>query len=50
MALAVQFAGFLFDEDQRQLLHGRELLHLEPKAFDLLALLLSRRPNGDLEG
>ena len=43
--MTVQFAGFLFDEDRRQLLHGRELLHLEPKAFDLLALLLSRRPN-----
>jgi DNA-binding winged helix-turn-helix (wHTH) protein len=40
----VQFAGFLFDEDRRELLRGRELLHLEPKAFDLLALLLSRRP------
>jgi len=45
VAMTVQFAGFLFDEDRRQLLHGRELLHLEPKAFDLLALLLSRRPN-----
>ncbi len=45
MAQTVQFAGFLFDEDRRQLLHGRELLHVEPKAFDLLALLLSRRPN-----
>jgi DNA-binding winged helix-turn-helix (wHTH) protein len=43
--MTVQFAGFVFDEDRRQLLHGRELLHLEPKAFDLLALLLSRRPN-----
>jgi DNA-binding winged helix-turn-helix (wHTH) protein len=45
VALTVQFAGFVFDEDRRQLLHGRELLHVEPKAFDLLALLLSRRPN-----
>jgi DNA-binding winged helix-turn-helix (wHTH) protein len=45
VALTVQFAGFLFDEDRRQLLQGRELLHIEPKAFDLLALLLSRRPN-----
>ena len=45
MALTVQFAGFLFDQDRRQLLHGSELLHIEPKAFDLLALLLSRRPN-----
>ncbi len=45
MAVAVQFAGFVFDEDRRQLLRGGEALHLEPKAFDLLAVLLSRRPN-----
>jgi DNA-binding winged helix-turn-helix (wHTH) protein len=44
VALTVQFAGFFFDEDRRQLRRGGELLHLEPKAFDLLALLLSRRP------
>ena len=43
--MTVQFAGFVFDEDRRQLLHGGEVLHLEPKAFELLALLLSRRPN-----
>ena len=43
--MTVQFGGFLFDEARRQLLHGSEPLHLEPKAFDLLALLLSRRPN-----
>ena len=45
VAMTVQFAGFVFDEDRRQLLHGGEVLHIEPKAFDLLALLLSRRPN-----
>jgi DNA-binding winged helix-turn-helix (wHTH) protein len=45
VAMTVQFAGFVFDEDRRQLLHGGEVLHLEPKAFELLALLLSRRPN-----
>ncbi len=43
--MTVQFAGFVFDEDRRQLLRGSEVLHLEPKAFELLALLLSRRPN-----
>ena len=43
--MTLEFAGFLFDEDKRQLLRGRELLHVEPKAFELLALLLSRRPN-----
>ena len=41
----MQFGRHLFDEDRRQLLRGGELLHLEPKAFDLLALLLSRRPS-----
>jgi DNA-binding winged helix-turn-helix (wHTH) protein len=45
VAMTVQFAGFVFDEERRQLLHGGEVLHLEPKAFDLLALLLTRRPN-----
>jgi DNA-binding winged helix-turn-helix (wHTH) protein len=45
VGLTVQFGGFLFDEDRRELLRGSELLHLEPKAFELLALLLSRRPN-----
>jgi DNA-binding winged helix-turn-helix (wHTH) protein len=42
--MTVVFAGFVFDEDRRQLLRGREPVHLEPKAFELLALLLSRRP------
>lgn len=42
--MTVHFAGFVFDEDRRQLLRGSEPLHLEPKAFELLALLLSRRP------
>lgn len=44
MAISVQFAGFVLDEDRRQLFRGSEPLHLEPKAFDLLVLLLSRRP------
>jgi hypothetical protein len=42
--MTVPFAEFVFDEDRRQLFRGSEPLHLEPKAFDLLALLLSRRP------
>jgi DNA-binding winged helix-turn-helix (wHTH) protein len=41
----VQFAEFVFDEDRRLLLRGSEPVHLEPKAFELLALLLWRRPN-----
>jgi len=42
--MTVQFADFIFDQDRRQLLRGSEPVHLEPKAFELLALLLSRRP------
>jgi DNA-binding winged helix-turn-helix (wHTH) protein len=43
--MTVQFGEFVFDGDRRQLFRGSEPLHLEPKAFQLLALLLSRRPN-----
>jgi DNA-binding winged helix-turn-helix (wHTH) protein len=43
--MSVRFAEFVFDEDRRQVLRGNEPVHLEPKAFELLALLLSRRPN-----
>jgi hypothetical protein len=42
--MSVQFDEFVFDEDRRQILRGAEPVHLEPKAFELLALLLSRRP------
>ena len=42
--MTVHFAEFVFDEDRRQLFRGSEPLHLEPKAFALLALLLSHRP------
>ena len=42
--MTLRFAEFDFDEDRRQLFRGSEPLHLEPKAFELLALLLSRRP------
>jgi DNA-binding winged helix-turn-helix (wHTH) protein len=41
----LRFAEFVFDEQRRQLFRGDEPVHLEPKAFELLALLLSRRPN-----
>jgi DNA-binding winged helix-turn-helix (wHTH) protein len=48
--MTLQFGGFLFDLDRRLLLHGSEPLHVEPKAFELLALLLSRRPNAVSKG
>jgi DNA-binding winged helix-turn-helix (wHTH) protein len=44
VAIALLFAEFVFDEDRRQLFRGSAPLHLEPKAFQLLGLLLSRRP------
>lgn len=43
--MALRFADFVFDLDQRLLLRGDEPLHLEPKAFELLALLVSRSPS-----
>jgi DNA-binding winged helix-turn-helix (wHTH) protein len=43
--MTVQFAEFVFDEDRREVRRGNEPVHLEPKAFELLALLLSRRPS-----
>lgn len=42
--MRVEFDGWLFDRDRRQLLRGDEPVHLSPKAFDLLGLLLARRP------
>jgi len=44
-ATTVAFAGFVLNRATRQLLEGGEERHLEPKAFELLSLLLSRRPN-----
>jgi DNA-binding winged helix-turn-helix (wHTH) protein len=40
----VRFGGFTFDRRTRQLLRGTEPVHLAPKAFDLLALLMQQRP------
>jgi DNA-binding winged helix-turn-helix (wHTH) protein len=42
--LTVRFGGFEFDEGRRQLFRGGEPVPLEPKAFELLRLLISRRP------
>jgi DNA-binding winged helix-turn-helix (wHTH) protein len=39
-----RFGDFTLDRGTRQLRRRREQRHLEPKAFDLLDLLLSRRP------
>ena len=43
--MAVFFGDFAFDQERRQLLRSGEPVPLETKAYELLALLLSRRPN-----
>jgi DNA-binding winged helix-turn-helix (wHTH) protein len=42
--MKVAFGPFTFDSETRELLDGRARVHLSPKAFDLLQLLLERRP------
>lgn len=42
--MRVSFGDFVLDRATRQLLRHEEERHLEPKAFELLGLLLSRRP------
>jgi DNA-binding winged helix-turn-helix (wHTH) protein len=40
----LQFGDFTIDDDTRQLLREDRAVHLSPKAFDLLTILLSARP------
>lgn len=40
----MRFGPFTLDERARQLLRGTQPVHLSPKAFDLLAMLMQRRP------
>jgi DNA-binding winged helix-turn-helix (wHTH) protein len=40
----IAFGRFTLDDRARQLLRDAEPVHLSPKAFDLLALLINRRP------
>jgi len=42
--MQLRFGEFVFDSDSRRLTRGGEPVHLEPKAFELLELLLERRP------
>jgi DNA-binding winged helix-turn-helix (wHTH) protein len=39
------FQGFVFDSDTRELLRNGEVVHLTPKAFQLLELLIESRPS-----
>jgi len=40
----LQLGDLIFDPDARQLLKGREEIHLSPKAFELLKTLIDQRP------
>ena len=42
--MKIQFGDITFDAEARRLTRGDQGLHLSPKAFDLLALLIARRP------
>lgn len=42
--MRLQFADLTFDADTRQVWSGEQEVRLSPKAFDLLALLIERRP------
>jgi hypothetical protein len=42
--MRLSFGVFVFDSDRRLLLRDGEPVHLTPKAFDLLVLLIERRP------
>lgn len=40
----IHFCGFAFDADARQLMRDGHEVHLSPKAFELLVILLGNRP------
>lgn len=42
--MTITFGPFTLDEVARQLSRGDDAIHLSPKAFDLLTLLVKRRP------
>ena len=42
--MPVQFGEWRLDPDARQLVRGTEAVHVSPKAFELLKLLVERRP------
>ena len=44
-SVPLAFGDFTFDRDRRQLLRRGDPVRLEPKAYDLLGLLLERRPS-----
>jgi DNA-binding winged helix-turn-helix (wHTH) protein len=43
--MRIAFGRFTFDSETRELLEDGRRVHVSPKAFDLLRVLLERRPN-----
>ena len=43
--MRTRFEPFTLDTGTRELLHDGRAIHVSPKAFDVLALLVERRPN-----
>lgn len=43
--MKIGFGPFIFDTDTRELLDAGTRVHLSPRAFDVLRVLLERRPN-----
>src|SRR5437867_11112437 len=44
LPMALQFGDFTLDESRRQVMRGDQPLHLSPKAFQLLSILIERSP------
>jgi DNA-binding winged helix-turn-helix (wHTH) protein len=44
LIVTVRFGAFVLDSDRRQVTHDGEEVHLTPKAFDLLSLLVAEAP------
>ena len=42
--MRARFGPFILDSEMRQLVRGGREIHLSPKAFDLLSVLIARRP------
>ena len=42
--MKVRFGAFVFDSATRELLHDGRRVHVSPKSFDLLEILIERRP------
>ena len=43
--MQTRLGAFTIDQDARQLMEGPHEIHLAPKAFELLAILVAERPN-----